>query len=371
MSKFPLLVSTLVVTVSYSQSTSDLNKVSSDLNKLNFEVASVKKAAPPQFAGPGQRAMIAFGRRGGPGTSDPGQITWTGTTLKDLLTTAYDVKRYQVSGPAWLDTERYDIIAKVPAGTTKEQVTVMWQHLLADRFGVILHRVSKVFPVDELEPAKGGAKVKDTTLDVKAAADSPQDEAGPLPPLPPPPPGAIAATGRGPGGQTPDGGQFGGAIIAGGPPPKGAFPGAPDLDKNGAPQLTRPGLVQMMTIGPNGPTARLVGKAQTMQQLAEMLGRQLNHPVVDKTGLTGKYDFVLEFTPDFNGVLPPGAIGFGPGPGPVATGGDSTQAPRASDPEGATLIAALQKELGLRLVATKAPLDVLVIDKAEKDPTEN
>ena len=128
----------------------------------------------------------------------------------------------------------------------------------------------------------------------------------------------------------------------------------------------------MMQMTPNGPTARMVGKAQTMEQLAATLGNQLGHPVVDKTGLAAKYDFVLEFTPDFNGgMLPPGAIGLGAGPGPVSAGGDSTQAPKASDPAGATLIAALQKELGLKLVATKAPLDVLVIDKAEKEPTEN
>jgi bla regulator protein blaR1 len=106
--------------------------------------------------------------------------------------------------------------------------------------------------------------------------------------------------------------------------------------------------------------------------LAAMLGNQLGHPVVDKTGATGKYDFVLEFTPDFNGRgLPPGGIGLGPGPGPVVAGGDSTQEPRASDPAGATIIAALQQQLGLKLVATKAPLDMIVIDKAEKEPTEN
>ena len=61
--------------------------------------------------------------RGGPGTPDPGQITWTYATLKRLIMTAYDVKNYQVSGPAWLDIERYDIVAKVPAGATKSRST--------------------------------------------------------------------------------------------------------------------------------------------------------------------------------------------------------------------------------------------------------
>src|SRR5712691_10581033 len=85
---------------------------------LTFEVASVKTSPPvPPTGG------VYFGpARGGPGTPDPGQITWSYPTLKTLLMTAYDVKAYQLSGPAWLDTERYDIVAKVPAGATKEQV---------------------------------------------------------------------------------------------------------------------------------------------------------------------------------------------------------------------------------------------------------
>jgi uncharacterized protein (TIGR03435 family) len=370
MSKLHLLVSALFATSAFAQT-------ASDLNKLNFDVASVKKAEPPQFGG--GRQVIAFGRRGGPGTADPSQITWSGATLKVLLTEAYDVKPYQVSGPAWLDTERYDIVAKVPPDATKEQVKVMWQNLLTDRFGVTLHRTSKVFPVDEMVPAKGGAKLTETTLDPKAAADSPEEGSGPLPPLPFPPPGAVRAGGPAPGVQLQDGGAISGVMIAGGPGgpmPKGERSGAPILDKNGVPQLTKPGLVMMMTISPNGPLARMVGKAQTMEQLAGTLSNQMGHPVVDKTGLTAKYDFVLEFTPEFNGgmpnggMLPPGSIGMGTGPGPV-TAGDSTQAPKASDPAGATLIAALQRELGLKLVGTKAPLDVLVIDKAEKEPTEN
>ncbi len=98
---------------------------------LTFEVASVKPAAPPR---PG-----FLRKRGGPETPDPGQITWSYASLKNLITTAYDVKNYQVSGPAWLDTERYDIVAKVPQGATREQVNVMWQNLLKQRFGAVVH----------------------------------------------------------------------------------------------------------------------------------------------------------------------------------------------------------------------------------------
>jgi uncharacterized protein (TIGR03435 family) len=116
-----------------------------------FEVASVKPSAPvPPNGG------VYFGpARGGPGTPDPGLITWTYARLRDLLMTAYDMKTYQVNGPAWLDTERYDIVARVPAGATKEQVNAMWQKLLTERFGVVLHHESREFQLEELVIGKG------------------------------------------------------------------------------------------------------------------------------------------------------------------------------------------------------------------------
>ena len=93
-----------------------------------FEVASVKLPAPVPPSG-----GVDFGpARGGPGTTDPELIRWSYARLKDLLMTAYDVKAYQVIGPGWIDTERYDIVAKVPAGATKERVSLMWQSLLAN-----------------------------------------------------------------------------------------------------------------------------------------------------------------------------------------------------------------------------------------------
>ena len=89
--------------------------------------------------------------------------------------TAYDMKTYQVNGPAWLNTERYDIVARVPAGATKEQVNVMWQKLLSERFDVVLHHEFREFQVEELIGDKGGSKLKETAWD----RDSP------LPPGPP------------------------------------------------------------------------------------------------------------------------------------------------------------------------------------------
>jgi uncharacterized protein (TIGR03435 family) len=269
-----------------------------------FEVASVKPSAPvPPNGG------VYFGPpRGGPGTPDPGLITWSYATLRALLMTAYDVKTYQVAGPAWLNTERYDIVAKVPAGAAKEQVNAMWQKLLAERFGVVLHHESKEFEVEEVVVDKGGSKLKETDW----------DPASPLP------------------------------------------PGPPQRDKNGG--LLSPGQVNTISPRENGASVHTVAKAQPISQLTATLTNVLNRPVLDKTGLAGKYDYTLDYVIN-QGVLLPLLPQGQPGPGPAGAPGN------VSDP-GPDLAAAVQ-QLGLRLVRSKAMLDVVVIDKAEKMPTAN
>jgi len=66
------------------------------------------------------------------------------------------------------------------------------------------------------------------------------------------------------------------------------------MDKNG--KLGGPGMVNFLTNGPNGASVRSLAKSAALSRLTAMLGNQLKRPVVDKTGLTGKYDFELEFT---------------------------------------------------------------------------
>jgi len=279
-----------------------------------FEVASVKRTPPPE-----PNARVFFGPpRGGPGTSDPGQITWTNAALRNIVMTAYDVQTYQVTAPDWMGTERYDIVAKVPAGATKAQVNVMWQNLLKERFGMVVHHESKEFPVDELTIAKGGSRLKETDL----------------------PPGAESFT------------------PAAGPP---------KLDKNGFPEMNGSGLITMINMSPNStsPSAHTVGKGLSSSEIANRLAGLLRRPVVDKTGLTGKYDFTLEYTPDLQGMtlLPPPGGGPGPTPGAASPG-------IASDPP-ASIPSAVEKQLGLKLTSTKGKLDVIVVDRAEKVPTEN
>src|SRR5215469_6012134 len=100
--------------------------------RLEFEVASIKPAAPPS----GGRGGFFIGIRGGPGTNDPGRVQYNGMPFRMLVMNAYDVKPFQVTGPSWINSEdaRFDIVATVPQGATKEQVRVMLQNLLADRF---------------------------------------------------------------------------------------------------------------------------------------------------------------------------------------------------------------------------------------------
>ena len=135
--------------------------------KLEFEVASVKPAAPQT----GGRVFV--GRQGGPGTPDPGRVTYTNVALKNLITMAYDVKPYQVTGPDWLETERFDIQAKLPQGATKEQANMMMQNLLAERFKLSFHKVTKEFPLYELVVGKNGPKLKASVEDPGAAAAVP------------------------------------------------------------------------------------------------------------------------------------------------------------------------------------------------------
>jgi uncharacterized protein (TIGR03435 family) len=261
---------------------------------LTFEVASVKPSPPVTPTG----GVYLGPPRGGPGTPDPEQIIWTYAQMKTILMTAYDLKNYQINGPAWLDTERYDIAVKIAPGVTKEQVGVMWRNLLAERFGLKVHHEPKEFQVSELVVAKDGPKLKETAEDLS---------------LP--------------------------------------LPAGPPKLQNG--QLLSPGSVMTIFPDPKGAHAHWVVRAQDLTRLTSMLGNALGHPVLDKTNLTGSYDFSLDYAIDLPGAPPAEHV-----------------SEQASEPM-PTLVDAVQKELGLRLVPSKAQLDVIVIDKIDKVPTQN
>jgi uncharacterized protein (TIGR03435 family) len=103
----------------------------------------------------------------------------------------------------------------------------------------------------------------------------------------------------------------------------------------------------------------------SMEELAERLGSQLGKPVVDRTGLTGQYEFTLYFSPE-GLVSPMGGLRI---PQPSAPPG-AVEAPNEAE-NAPSLQTAIQEQLGLRLESKKLPLDLIVIDHIEKDPTEN
>jgi uncharacterized protein (TIGR03435 family) len=267
--------------------------------KLEFEVASIKPSAIP----PGGRGMNV-GSRGGPGTADPAQVVYSNMTLKLLIMSAYNVKNYQVTAPDWTDEgQRFNIAAKVPAGASKEDARVMLMNLLADRFQMKAHLEMKEMQAFALVVTKGGVKMKlsEETPDPNGAPNA-------LPPL----------------------------------------SGPPKFDKNGFPIVSGTGMILETQNG----RARLAAKQASIGQICNFLGIQFARPVIDQTGLTGKYDYNLEFAPE--NMRPT----------------DAGASPTSSDPA-PTLLVAIQDQLGLKLEAKKLPVDIVIVDHIEKSPTEN
>jgi uncharacterized protein (TIGR03435 family) len=210
---------------------------------LQFEVASIKASPPPDPRG----FRMSF--RGGPGTDDPGLLTCENWGLSDLITLAYEIQNYQLSGPEWMGTTRFMVSAKIPPGTTREQFHVMLQNLLAERFKLTLHREKKELPAYTLVVAKNGPKFKESV-----PSPAPED------------PDLLAAkTG----------------------PPKRGEDGYPILPAG------RESTMAMM----NGYASQRFSDA-TLEYLATHLGFQLHAPVIDATGLKAKYDFTLHWVSD-------------------------------------------------------------------------
>ena len=243
---------------------------------LTFEVASLKPSAPDA---PGMFIRPLPG----------GGLRIAGASLKNLISLAYGVRGFQISGgPEWVDTQRFDIEARAetsdaaaptdPAKMSEEQrkITERLRNLLADRFQLTLHRETKEQPVYALVVAKGGPKFQEST------------EAS-----------GLIRMGRG----------------------------------------------------------TLTGRATRLGMLALNLSNELGRRVIDKTGLTGKYSFELKWTP-----IQPSAASLGPPPG--------AELPPPADSNGPSIFTALPEQLGLRLESQKGPVEILVIDRAEK-PSEN
>jgi uncharacterized protein (TIGR03435 family) len=228
-----------------------------------------------------------------------GRFIATNIPLQFLIEDAYHIKDFQLSGaPPWLKSEHYDIDAKAEGNPAYDAMLPMVRTLLEDRLQLKFHRDSKEMPIYALTIAKTG-KLHEA-----------EGECGPRPATPPPPP----EPGKLP--TAPCGGFF-------------VFPG------------------------------RLSGQKVAIGQLIDTLSRFTNRVVLDKTGLSGKYDINLEYTPDQGQFQAP------PGPPPP---GMPPLPP--IDPNGPSLFTAIQEQLGLKLESQKGPVEIMVIDHVER-PSEN
>jgi uncharacterized protein (TIGR03435 family) len=279
---------------------------------LSFEVASIRAAnsTPPYHPIPAAGVIT-----GGPETADPTRMTFTWVLVRRLLMTAFALPLDQISGSDWVmgQDARFDISANVPAGATKEQANEMLLNLLTERFHLAYHREKKDFDVYTLVVAKGGPKLKDA---------APPD--GPPPEAPQPGTRAVAAP----------------------------------VDRDGFPQLPA-GRASAQGRSQNG-VELVTFRMATPQALLSMLSFALMPSrTVDKTGLTGKYDFTLRYSQ----VGLPGPMGRRLSAAPP---GDADLSDPAPD-----LFTALEKQLGLKLEKSKTQLDVIVVDRMDKQPTDN
>jgi uncharacterized protein (TIGR03435 family) len=272
--------------------------------RLEFEVASIRASAEQSV----DRTNVGL-------KIDGSQVRCNHMALRDYVAMAYGVQYYQISGPDWMASQRFDIAAKLPAGAGGAQVPAMLVALLTDRFRMAAHKETKDFPVYALVRGKGELKLKESQPD--PAPDSPDGGRGARP--------VDVAAGGGRGGVTVSLGQ--GATFS---------------------------------VGDN----RLEGRKINMPSFASGLSRFLDRPAIDMTGLAKTYDFTLNFSPeDFTAMMIRAALAAGVVMPP--------QAMKALESSSGDSIFAAVEALGLKLEGRKAPLEVVTIDHIEKTPTEN
>jgi len=249
--------------------------------------------------------------------SNPSRYRCVNASVSLMVLQAYGLKAYQLRPPASEDTVRFNVEANVPAGATTEQVRVMLQNLLTERFKLVFHREKIEVQGYVLLAAKGGPKMKDATS------------------APPRAPGTSPST-----------------------PATEAIKDADGFNnfhvRNG------------FTVSRANGLTRWVGTEVPMDSaedanLCGILNSITGDPVVNATGLTGKYDLTLTFASDT-------AAGERQPASPAASGDDVGTVPLIS---GLTVFAALEKQLGLKLDSRKVMIEAFVIDHAEKTPVEN
>ena len=261
-------------------------------------LAQPQSAEPPKFevasvksSGP----QSVRGSQGGPGTKDPTHYSFRSATFQDLIAIAWNVQYFQISSKSAIDKDRFDVNVNIPEGAARDQFRQMMQSLLAERFQLKSHIESKNFPAYELLVAKSGPKLKESGSQSESRKPAATEDR--FPTLPP-----------------------------------------------------GPGFTANYSSSGIYPLVRMRAQQQPISALTRMLRTPGQEPIVDKTGLTGKYDFTLEYTMD-------------------PSGGHPTS--DADPPVAPAIFTALQEQLGLQLVAKKLPFDVVVVESFDRTPTGN
>jgi uncharacterized protein (TIGR03435 family) len=272
-----------------------------------FEVASIKLCRDGDLSPDGKSG-------GHDGNFSPGTLRLDCATVKDLINGAYVLfanghvnprSRLVVEGgPAWIERERYRIDAK--AEGPQSQGTMrgpMLQALLENRFKLKIKRVMREVPAFALTVAKGGPKLRRFREGSCVPLDLKILEQFPPPPFPDLPPGKQYCGGIDPA----DGSRWVAAVAS-----------------------------------MRGPNVTLEARAMSIDEFIQhALGPKLDRPLLNKTGIAGRFDFHLEYAADETGPVP-------------------------SDAAGPSISTALQKQLGLRLEPAKGTREVLVIDHVER-----
>jgi uncharacterized protein (TIGR03435 family) len=274
--------------------------------KMEFDVASVK----PNKSDVPSNSNFPLGP-GAVYVPNGGFFSATGFPLVTYIAFAYklmanDNQSLLSELPAWAATDRFDIQARAQGDPSKDQMRLMMRALLQDRFKLTVHNETREVPALALLPLKPdqtGPQLQRHTGDAPCPTDA-----------------------------TPS-------------------PGAPNpILANGLPVLCG-GIFGMPASVPG--RVRAAARSVPMGLIATSLtgAGNLGRPVVDRTGLSGTFDFSLEWTPELNGPTPPG-VDFAP------------------DQTGPSFVEALKEQLGLKLESTKAPIEVFVVDHVER-PGEN
>ena len=309
-----------------------------------FEVATIKPA--PEI----KPADVVAGKLHVGMNIDAARVDIGYVTIRDLVCVAYKMKPYQVTAPDWATAQRFDIIAKIPEGATKEQVPEMLQALLADRFKLVIKRDKKEQPIYALLLGKNGPKMKPAVPEAKTV-----DE-------------AAAEDGPGPSAKDAKTMTFG----------SGDNQVKMTTNKDGSMTVvTKAGGKMHMRMDP-AVGMHLEAEKMNMQGLAEALSGFIGRPVQDFTELKGDYQIALDLSMGdlMNAARAAGAAVPAMGGGGSAASSANPQAGHvavndAADPTGSTTVFKSIQELGLRLESRKAAAEQLVIVSGEKMPTEN